>query len=55
MTNSGVSMNPSGGDADWRYGIQPALGLNLMGRVAESANCPTGMAACEVQPRRTRQ
>nr|WP_255346705.1 group II intron reverse transcriptase/maturase [Synechococcus sp. PCC 7336] len=38
MTNSGVSMNPSGGDTDWRYGIQPALGLNLMGRVVESAN-----------------
>jgi RNA-directed DNA polymerase len=38
MTNSDVLMNPSGGEADWRGLMQPALETNLMEQVLDSEN-----------------
>lgn len=38
MTNSDVLENPSGGEADWRGTMQPALETNLMERILDSAN-----------------
>jgi len=38
MTNSAASMNPNGGEADWRGPMQPALETNLMERVLDSEN-----------------
>ena len=38
MTNSDVLTNPSGGEADWRGSMQPALETNLMEQVLASEN-----------------
>jgi RNA-directed DNA polymerase len=38
MTNSDVSLNLDGGDANVRCAITPALDMNLMERVVERAN-----------------
>jgi RNA-directed DNA polymerase len=38
MTNSDVLMNPSGGEADWRGLMQPALETTLMEQVLDSEN-----------------
>jgi RNA-directed DNA polymerase len=38
MTNSAVLMNPTGGEADWRGSMQPALETTLMERVLASEN-----------------
>ena len=38
MTDSDVSMNLDGGDADWRTDIQPALDMNLMAHVVDKTN-----------------
>ena len=38
MTNSDVLMNPSGGEADWRGTMQPALEPNLMARILGPEN-----------------
>jgi RNA-directed DNA polymerase len=38
MTNSDASTNPTGGEADWRRPMQPALEINLMERILSSEN-----------------
>jgi RNA-directed DNA polymerase len=38
MPNSDSTLNPNGGVADWRMDMQPALDLNLMMRIIDSAN-----------------
>jgi RNA-directed DNA polymerase len=38
MENSNTSMNPTGGEADWRRPMQPALEINLMERILASGN-----------------
>jgi RNA-directed DNA polymerase len=38
MTNSDVLLNPTGGEADWRGSMQPALEINLRSRVLASEN-----------------
>jgi RNA-directed DNA polymerase len=38
MTNSDASTNPTGGEADWRRPMQPALEINLMERILAPGN-----------------
>lgn len=38
MTNSDASTNPTGGEADWRGSMQPALEINLMERILAPGN-----------------
>lgn len=38
MTISDTTLNPDGGVGDWRMDMQPALDLNLMARIVDSAN-----------------
>lgn len=38
MTDSNASMNPSGGEAAWRPGMQPVLDMNLMEQVLAKPN-----------------
>lgn len=38
MTISDTTLNPEGGVGDWRMDMQPALDLNLMARIVDSAN-----------------
>jgi RNA-directed DNA polymerase len=38
MEHSDASTNPTGGEADWRRPMQPALEINLMERILVSEN-----------------